>query len=42
MTLWTDPRTWVDTEVEATSTLNTHIRDQFKAIGDPRTLFGDA
>lgn len=32
---WTSPRTWVAGETPPASTLNTHIRDNLKAIGDP-------
>ncbi len=31
---WTDPRTWVASEVVSASIMNTHVRDNFKAIGD--------
>jgi hypothetical protein len=31
---WTSPRTWVAGEKPTAATLNTHIRDNFKAIGD--------
>ena len=34
---WTNPRTWVAGEKPSAATMNTHIRDQFKAIGDART-----
>jgi hypothetical protein len=37
--VWTDPRTWVAGEKPSASTLNTHIRDNFKAIGDPWTSY---
>lgn len=36
---WTTPRTWVAGEKPAASTYNTHIRDNFDAIGDPWTSF---
>ena len=36
---WTSPRTWVAAEKPPASTLNTHIRDNFKAIGDPWTAY---
>jgi len=36
---WTTPRTWVAGEKPSASTLNTHIRDNFGAIGDARTAF---
>jgi hypothetical protein len=29
---WTDPRTWADGEVPSASTMNAHIRDQFRAV----------
>lgn len=32
---WTSPRTWVAGEKPSAATYNTHIRDNFKAIGDP-------
>lgn len=31
---WTSPRTWVAGEVPSATTFNTHVRDNFKAIGD--------
>jgi len=31
---WTDPRTWVASEVVTAALLNTHVRDNLKAIGD--------
>lgn len=31
---WTAPRTWVAGEVPTAATFNTHVRDNFKAIGD--------
>ena len=37
---WTSPRTWVAAEKPPASTLNTHIRDNFKAIGDAWTAYG--
>jgi len=37
---WTAPRTWVAAEKPPASTLNVHIRDNFKAIGDPWTAYG--
>jgi len=37
---WTAPRTWVAAEKPPASTLNTHIRDNFKAIGDAWTAYG--
>lgn len=36
---WTSPRTWVAGEKPSAATMNTHIRDNFKAIGDSWTLF---
>jgi hypothetical protein len=36
---WTSPRTWVAAEIPTAATLNTHIRDNFKAIGDPWTSY---
>lgn len=32
---WTSPRTWVSGETVTAALLNTHVRDQFDAIGDP-------
>lgn len=32
---WTDPRTWVSGEVPTAAQFNAHLRDNFKAIGDP-------
>lgn len=37
---WTSPRTWVAGEKPSAATLNTHIRDNFKAIGDPWASWG--
>lgn len=37
--VWTSPRTWVAGENPTAATLNLHIRDQFKAIGDPWTTY---
>ena len=34
---WTSPRTWVAGESPSASTLNIHVRDQFKALGDAWT-----
>ena len=31
---WTTPRTWVSGEVPTAANFNTHVRDNFKAIGD--------
>lgn len=39
---WTSPRTWVAGEKPPAATLNTHIRDNFKAIGDPWTAYTPA
>lgn len=36
---WTSPRTWVAGEKPTAATLNTHIRDNLKAIGDPWTSY---
>lgn len=36
---WTTPRTWVAGEKPTAATLNTHIRDNFNAIGDPWTSY---
>ena len=36
---WTAPRTWVAGEKPTAATLNTHIRDNLKAIGDAWTSF---
>lgn len=36
---WTDPRTWVAGEAPTATIMNTHIRDNFKAIGDPWTSY---
>lgn len=36
---WSSPRTWVAGEAPTAATLNTHIRDQFKAIGDAWASF---
>lgn len=36
---WNSPRTWVPGEKPPASTLNAHIRDNFKAIGDPWTAY---
>lgn len=32
---WTAPRTWVAAETVTAALLNTHLRDNLKAIGDP-------
>ena len=36
---WTAPRTWVAAETVTASICNVHIRDNFKALGDPRTTY---
>jgi len=36
---WTAPRTWVDGEDVVASMLNTHLRDNLKAISDPWTTY---
>lgn len=36
---WTSPRTWVSGEVPSGATFNTHVRDNFKAIGDAWTAY---
>lgn len=36
---WTSPRTWVAGENPSATTLNTHIRDNLKAIGDAWTSY---
>lgn len=36
---WTDPRTWLAGEDPTAAVLNIHIRDNFKAIGDPWTAY---
>lgn len=36
---WSTPRTWVAGEKPSAATFNTHIRDQFNAIGDPWASF---
>lgn len=35
--VWTSPRTWVAGEKPSAATMNLHIRDNLKAIGDPWT-----
>ena len=37
--MWTSPRTWVALEKPPAATLNLHIRDNFRAIGDARTAY---
>lgn len=36
---WTSPRTWVAGETVTAALLNTHVRDNLKAIGDPLTSY---
>jgi hypothetical protein len=36
---WTAPRTWVAAETVTAALLNTHIRDNEKALGDPWTAY---
>ncbi len=36
---WTNPRTWVAGEVPTAAIFNTHVRDNFKAIGDAWTAY---
>lgn len=36
---WTNPRTWVSLETVTAALLNTHVRDNFKAIGDAYTAY---
>jgi hypothetical protein len=36
---WTSPRTWVSGETVTVALLNTHVRDNLKAIGDPWTSY---
>jgi hypothetical protein len=36
---WTAPRTWVAAEVVTASNMNTHVRDNLKAIGDAWTTY---
>jgi hypothetical protein len=37
--VWTDPRTWTTGELVTAAMLNTHLRDNLKAIGDPQGTF---
>ncbi len=37
--VWTNPRTWVAGEKPSAATLNQHVRDNFKAIGDAWTAY---
>jgi hypothetical protein len=36
---WTDPRTWVAAEAVTATLMNTHVRDNLKAIGDAWTTY---
>ena len=36
---WTSPRTWVASEVVTAAIMNTHVRDNLKAIGDAWTAY---
>ena len=36
---WTTPRTWVTNEDVTATLMNTHVRDNFKAIGDAWTSY---
>lgn len=36
---WTAPRTWVAGETVTAALMNTHVRDNLKAIGDPWTAY---
>jgi len=36
---WTSPRTWVTGETVTAAQLNTHLRDNLKAVGDPWTAY---
>lgn len=36
---WTSPRTWVASEVVTAALLNTHVRDNLKAVGDAWTSY---
>lgn len=33
---WTDPRTWTAGETVTAAEMNAHVRDNFKALGDPQ------
>lgn len=37
---WTNPRTWVTSETVTAALMNTHVRDNLKAIGDAWTSYG--
>ena len=39
---WTAPRTWTDGETVTAVLLNTHVRDNLKAIGDAWTAYTPA
>lgn len=39
---WTSPRTWIAGEQPSAATMNTHIRDNLKAIGDAWTSYTPA
>lgn len=36
---WTSPRTWTTGELVTAALMNTHLRDNLKAIGDPWTAY---
>lgn len=36
---YTAPRTWIPGEVVTAALLNTHLRDNFKSVGDPWTAY---
>jgi hypothetical protein len=36
---WTAPRTWVAGETVTAAIMNTHVRDNLKALGDPWTAY---
>lgn len=36
---WTTPRTWVAGETVTAAIMNTHVRDNLKALGDPWTAY---
>lgn len=40
--VWTAPRTWVAGETVTAAIMNTHVRDNLKALSDPRTAFTPA
>lgn len=39
---WSSPKTWAAGEIVTAALLNLHIRDQFKAIGDPWAAYTPA